>query len=608
MEKLNGKVYGQLVDDKGNPLSDIKLRAIADYTSIFEQDPELGTAITDKQGIFGIKFNLDAEFMDNKKNQIKLEFLIDEELIMDISKGIEDDVIDFGIIKYDKGNIGVEGRVIDEKGNPIEGITVMAEDIDFGKIKLNALDLIKSKFKSAKSIIEKESPLNKPINHFKSRAGVLFSLQDDLLGSTTTDKGGYYRIIYPPIIYREIMDKDPDIRLIIKDKLGVFDIKKTEVYNDVTETIKNFEDIVIKRGWIEGWFVTLENSHPSRISYNNSFEILIDNKDVMEKIVEVLEGAESYVYLTQYEFYPDFVPRFFPLNDDEYEADDVLVSKLLDVKKRGADVKIILNENTFVPDSYDEINGYFKDTDVEVRKLWAKGPYAMHAKVVVVDGKEGFIIGSPFNQSYWDTEKHFINEKRRLNKNEGPVHDFSIYLKGNVIGHLEEFFIELWNYLSDENFNGNDKILKEISISTDNNPPDGLKHVENYVNPLKSDNESIQITRSITPNTISKEGEMGVLEAYRRAITNAKDFIYLENQYFTNKYIINALKRALESNPDLQLIMLINEVPDVPSYRSWQHYGFELLGLDLNKLLIEHPRIGVFAKWSGDFKNNKNRL
>ena len=81
-------------------------------------------------------------------------------------------------------------------------------------------------------------------------------------------------------------------------------------------------------------------------------------------------------------------------------------------------------------------------------------------------------------------------------------------------------------------------------------------------NSLKMEDAPLQIVRSITPGTVNK-GEKGVLEAYRKAIFNANDFIYLENQYFTNKYIMGALKKALENNPDLQLIMLINEVPDV---------------------------------------------
>ncbi len=599
------EVSGRLIDKSKMPIFNVDVKAFHIGSGLFSENKELGHVKTDAKGNFKIDYSKKIKSTSkNDKISITLDISVEDVIIMSISKENVEYKFDFGDIEIKTGNIGIEGRIVDEKGNPVEGIKVTAEDIDFGKIKMNALDPLESKLKPVKSFVEKDSPLNFPFKPAQNIYGALFSLQDDLQGSSITDEDGYYHIIYPPSRYGEIMDKYPDIKVIVKDKLGIFNIKETEIYENVEETIKQIDEIVINRSWIDGWFVTLENNYPSRISYNNHFEILIDNENVMKRIVEAVENAESYIYLTQYEFYPDFVPRFFPSADNEYESDDVLVSKLLDAQNRGTDVKIVINENKFVPDSFDEINNYFKDTDVQVRKLWAKGPYAMHAKVMVVDGKEGFIIGSPFNQSYWDTNKHFIDEKRRLDKNEGPVHDFSVYLKGNVIEHLEEFFIELWNYLSD----GNDKIIKKNTINRDTHPYNSLNEIKTELYPLKSYNEPIQITRSITPNTIIKKGEMGVLEAYRRAITNAQDFIYLENQYFTNKYIINALKKALELNPDLQLIMLINEIPDVPTYRNWQHYGMELMGLDLKKLLIEHPRVGVFAKWSGEFKKGKNKL
>ena len=214
----------------------------------------------------------------------------------------------------------------------------------------------------------------------------------------------------------------------------------------------------------------------------------------------------------------------------------------------------------------------------------------------------------PFARSYWDTSKHDINEPRRLEKNEGPYHDVSTYFEGPVIHHIEEFFIEMWNYLSETDYDGENKISENKALNKkiiEDSTPEKLPDFHPL---LRVENESLQIVRSITPQSLSKNGEMGVLEAYRKAITNAEDFIYLENQYFTNKYIIGALKKVLELKPDLQIIMVINEVPDVPTYRSWQHYGFEYMGLDLQKLTIEHPQIGVFAKWSGRFQNGKNKL
>ena len=606
------KVYGQLVDDNEKPIFGIQLKVILDNSSFFADAPTISDAVTDENGKFEIDLTLNLEQKEKSENKIKIVFLIDEKPVMNISKEIED-VVDFGVIKFHNGNIGVEGQIKDEKGNPVEGLIVIAEDVDYGKIELNALNLIESKVKSfikEEILIKEEGILGSSLDFIKDKYNLLFSLRDDLLGSAITDENGYYRIIYPPEKYLEILDKDPDIRIIVKDRLGVFELKETEVHQNITSTIEKIRDIIIYRAEIEGWPVTLNSASPSRVSSNNNFEILIDNHVAWEKMVEVIEQAKSYIYLTQFIFYPEFVPRFFSSSDDpsDYKSDDPLAYKLLEAQKRGVDVKIIINENRVVPDNYDELYAYFKESDVKVRRFPAKGPFSMHAKVIVADGEKAFIIGSPFTQSYWDTSKHDINEPRRLDKNEGPYHDVSTYFEGPVINHLEEFFIELWNYLSDLDFDGEDKINENKSLNKKISRIITSEKIMDFNPDLRVENESLQIVRSITPETLSKKGEAGVLEAYRKAITNAQDFIYLENQYFTNKYIIGALKKAVELNPKLQVIMLINEVPDVPTYRSWQHYGFEFMGLDLQRLTIEHPQIGVFAKWSGKFSNGKNKL
>ncbi|WP_414470384.1 phospholipase D-like domain-containing protein [Methanobacterium sp. ACI-7] len=622
MENIILNIYGKVVDENKNPISDLKLKAYAINSSFFHADEELGESKSDSEGDFNIVYDLGNDLEDKKSLEIKIEVFIENDNLLSISKSFKGNDINFETIKIEKPNIGIEGRVIDENGNPISRLTVVAEDVDFGKIELNALELIESKVKSA---VEK-TILSDSFDFIKDRYNLLFFMRDDFLGSTKTDENGYYRIIYHPSKYKEILDKDPDIRVIVKDNFGVFELKKTETYENVSKSIQSIENIVINRKHVEGWHVTLKDSIPSRLSQNNDIEILIDNNCALEKIVSVIEEAESYVYLTQFNFYPDFVPRFFnsPDNPSEYKSDDPLAYKLLEAQNRGVDTKIIINENAVVPDNYDELHDYFKDSEVEVRRFPAKGPYAMHAKVLVADGKKGLIIGSPFSQSYWDTTEHDVDEPRRLDKNEGPVHDVSIYLEGSAVNDVEEFFIEIWNYLSDLHFDGEGKLIKNSSLFRENEVQTALNKIKEQKNNsniqsdydeiinnqnsyLRSENETLQIVRSITPDTLTNSGEMGVLEAYRKAINNAKDFIYLENQYFTNKYIIGALKRALNRNEELQLIMVINEVPDVPTYRSWQHYGFDFLELDVKKMLLEN-QIGVFVKWSGKFQNGKNKL
>ena len=94
--------------------------------------------------------------------------------------------IDFGIIKFNNGNIGVKGRIIDEKGNPIVGLPVIAEDVDYGKLELNALDLIGSKVKSFirnQNIIPNEGVLGNSMDFIKDKFQVLLFFRDDYLGS-----------------------------------------------------------------------------------------------------------------------------------------------------------------------------------------------------------------------------------------------------------------------------------------------------------------------------------------------------------------------------------------------------------------------------------------
>jgi hypothetical protein len=54
------------------------------------------------------------------------------------------------------------------------------------------------------------------------------------------------------------------------------------------------------------------------------------------------------------------------------------------------------------------------------------------------------------------------------------------------------------------------------------------------------------------------------------------------------------LKAALEKNRSLELILVINGNPDIPTYRLWQHHMLKKLGVDLDEPLSENPQIGEY--------------
>lgn len=56
----------------------------------------------------------------------------------------------------------------------------------------------------------------------------------------------------------------------------------------------------------------------------------------------------------------------------------------------------------------------------------------MHAKVLIVDEKEAFVIGSPFLQDYWDGSDHMIYDRRRGSGDVQPKHDVSLRLRGGA--------------------------------------------------------------------------------------------------------------------------------------------------------------------------------
>lgn len=465
-----------------------------------------------------------------------------------------------------KPNMGVKGRVLDRDGQPLEGLVVQVEGA--GKRESTLKD------SRALEILDKLSPV---------------SLKDyHTLGESETDENGFYEVLYPPSSYQNILDEDPTIQVLIKDELGVSELKRTDKHTIVSESIKDMEDIVMARNWAGGWYVTLGGSRKSRFTDDNQVEFLVDNQLELERVVESIEKARSYIYLTQFEFETTFTATFTS-EGDNFHPQAVLTRKLKESAERGVDVKIILNENLVVPDSYSKLEEFFQSSPVEIREFKSQGLHVMHAKTIVVDGEVAYLIGSPFKKDYWDSPQHIIYDPRREPLGVRPVHDVSLKLNGGAVYHVEEFFCQMWNYIAREEYQGHGKIEP---------------HTRNPVlNPTWK--TPVQIVRSVTPETLTENGELGIFEGYRKAFAQAQKFIYLENQFLTNKSIIKALNNAMDRNPDLKVIVVMNENPDNPGYKKWQNQCLEKMGISTFQDILNHPQMGFFTLWSTGWEKQK---
>jgi phosphatidylserine/phosphatidylglycerophosphate/cardiolipin synthase-like enzyme len=239
---------------------------------------------------------------------------------------------------------------------------------------------------------------------------------------------------------------------------------------------------------------------------------------------------------------------------------------------------------------------------VRVKQLHMRSNLFTHAKIVIDRGREAVLLGSPFGQDYFDVRQHAIDDPRRgRSASKGPIHDVSVGVRGPAVGHLQEVFNVHWN-LAD--------------------PGDKLPVAPELPPPLASADPgefrtAVQVVRTLDPmftegaTPPSEEGEKGVLEAYLRAIHFAQRFIYIENQYFNNDTLTQALIDALAANPKLAVILLVNATPDMPLYLGWQQAAIKRIADSVGHDAAAKNRFGAFSAWThaaSDAAHAKPRL
>lgn len=229
---------------------------------------------------------------------------------------------------------------------------------------------------------------------------------------------------------------------------------------------------------------------------------LIDNAETYDRLLEALNGARRSIRIAQLAFDFDCVAY---ASGDAFDAlpRDVVIAETLIARATtsGPEIQILLNASWLL-NTARPLRKAFAKRGISSERIQVRGfnrfPHFMHAKLVLVDSHEAFLLGSPFVNSYWDDARHAPFDARR---------------------------------------------------------------------PLRE-----------------------LLDA----ITRARTFIYVEHQYLTSRPIVAALAAALRREAALEIIIVLNQNPDLTAYRGWQNERLAEHGL------LVHPRVGVFALWSVD--------
>jgi phosphatidylserine/phosphatidylglycerophosphate/cardiolipin synthase-like enzyme len=298
---------------------------------------------------------------------------------------------------------------------------------------------------------------------------------------------------------------------------------------------------------------------------------LIDNADALRALVLAIREATSTIWMSQLALDADFVAHDIP----GHGADGVrLVDELLAATHRGVSVRVLLNASLLL-DTARTLRAHLAAVGADRERFRVRGisrfPQLLHAKLVIVDDDVAFLLGSPFANGYWDTSRHAPTDARRPMRELGgrAVHDVSTRFTGMLVDSLGATFADLWNSAGDVE-------------------PDDADQLRAALPAVRLDvATSMRVVR-----TAPGDGPTEIVGALLDGVDDARELIYIEHQYLSARVVVDALVRALERRHDLEIIIVLNQNPDVTAYRSWQNERMAAARL------LQHPRVGVFTLWT----------
>lgn len=323
------------------------------------------------------------------------------------------------------------------------------------------------------------------------------------------------------------------------------------------------------------------DAHAAPIHREEECEWLIDNAAAYNRIIESIVGAKFSIRISQLAFDADCIAYGTAGSPDVSLAGIVAAA----ARDRGVDVRILMNQ-TLLLDTVTPLRKWLAAHSAKAVRVKgvSRFPQLLHAKMIVVDDAEVFLVGSPFVNGYWDDSRHAPTDSRRPMRELGgrPLHDVSVRLTGSPVVEAAVMFDEWWKTANGE------------CVEDPSPPAPPASHVPR----APSRNAAVHLA-STCPGSPARRGRKDILTACLDGISRARSLIYIEHQYLSARPVVKALTEALENNSELELIVVLNQNPDITAYRRWQNDRLSQSGLG------DHPRVGVFSLWSATTRGGR---
>lgn len=276
-----------------------------------------------------------------------------------------------------------------------------------------------------------------------------------------------------------------------------------------SEINENYEDLIL-----------MNYNHSGAIyTTNNEVKIYTNGEDKFKDLFNDIREAKSFIHIEYYIFRYD-------------ELGKSLIKELREKVKDGVEVRFVIDgmgSKKITKKIIREIESYGIKISVffpgVLPHINMRINYRNHRKIVVIDGKIGYVGGFNVGDEYVNKGKQFKFWR-----------DTHIRIRGEAVSELNKRFILDWDYASGEKMGNmsmyfpNVDVIGDVGIQIVSSGPD---HMEEYIK-----------------------------NSYMKIINNAKNYVYIQTPYLVpDSPMMEAIKISALSGVDVRII-----VPGAPDH------------------------------------------
>lgn len=309
------------------------------------------------------------------------------------------------------------------------------------------------------------------------------------------------------------------------------------------------------------------------------------------------KNNETDVYVSGYEFFPALLAEISKATHHihivSYIIDDdplgrLLRDALIDKARKGIEVRLLFDDvgswktpNRFFEQMREEGIEVHPFMPVRFPAFTGKVNYRNHRKIIVIDGKVGFIGGMNLAQRYVKGHKGIM------------WRDTHVKISGAAVYGLQRAFLVDW-FHADRTLITDRKYYPDTTITPNNN--------------------LIQIVTS-SPTNVWEELEQG----YIKILLSAKRYVYMETPYFLpTEPIFFAMRTAALSGVDVRLMVSLKTDSKLVQMASRSYLtqtiqaGVKVIcyeeGFNHTKLLVSDDNVATIGSANIDFRSFENNF